>query len=226
MAPPAGGVITSWSSSLTGTVEFATFRGSATTWTRVSGATGVVPGTLTSFPVRIPVLPGDRLGLILPPGSTPGCAFQTTVVGDSMIVAADAPLGMPTPYAIAGPYRVNVSAVVEPDADGDGYGDETQDFCLLDSTRQAPCKPKPAFTKKPPKRTTKARAKFSFTADKPGATFTCAVDGGKFRQCTSPFKKKFRPGKHKFQVRATDTVGNVSRPISYTWKVVKKRKRP
>jgi hypothetical protein len=33
--PPTGGVITSWSSSLTGSVAFATFRGSGTSWTRV-----------------------------------------------------------------------------------------------------------------------------------------------------------------------------------------------
>jgi hypothetical protein len=218
-------VVTSWSSSLTGSVEFATFRGSGTSWTRLSVAPGVVAGTLTSFPVRIPVLPGDRIGLIIPPGGVPGCSYQTTVGGDSMIVATTAPLGTPTTFLNAGQFRVNVAAVIEPDADADGYGDETQDFCLGDASRHAPCEPKPAFTKKPPKRATKAKASFSFTADKAGATFTCAIDGGPFKQCTSPFKKKFKPGKHSFQVQATDRAGNRSVPISYTWTVQEKRKR-
>jgi hypothetical protein len=39
-----------------------------------------------------------------------------------------------------------VQAVVEPDADGDGFGDETQDTCPSDPTRQAP----PCGTAPPP----------------------------------------------------------------------------
>jgi hypothetical protein len=54
--------------------------------------------------------------------------------------------------------------------------------------------------------------------------FACAVDGRSFRPCTSPFRKKFRPGKHSFQVKATDSVGTVSAPISYRWKVLKKKR--
>jgi hypothetical protein len=36
---------------------------------------------------------------------------------------------------------LNVSATIEPDADKDGFGDETQDGCPTDPTQQLPCAP-------------------------------------------------------------------------------------
>ena len=38
-------------------------------------------------------------------------------------------------------FRLNVSATVEPDADGDGYGDVTQDTCPSRATSQGDCQP-------------------------------------------------------------------------------------
>ena len=35
--------------------------------------------------------------------------------------------------------QLNVSAILEPDADGDGFGDETQDQCPTDASTQGPC---------------------------------------------------------------------------------------
>lgn len=35
--------------------------------------------------------------------------------------------------------RLSVSATLEPDADGDGFGDETQDQCFTDPTTHGPC---------------------------------------------------------------------------------------
>lgn len=37
------------------------------------------------------------------------------------------------------PYRVSVSASLEPDLDHDGYGDETQDGCPMDATKHGSC---------------------------------------------------------------------------------------
>jgi hypothetical protein len=47
-------------------------------------------------------------------------------------------VGAPDPVTL-----LNVSAVLEPDADGDGFGDETQDQCPTNATTQGPC-PTPA----------------------------------------------------------------------------------
>ena len=62
------------------------------------------------------------------------------VIGTSL---EDSPLGgtikfaeIPTPTA-----RVPVVAVIEPDADGDGYGDETQDKCPQSAAVQIDCSP-------------------------------------------------------------------------------------
>ena len=46
-----------------------------------------------------------------------------------------------------------IPSLVEPDADGDGYGDETQDQCPTDASTQGPC-PAPKVAPAPPAPTT------------------------------------------------------------------------
>jgi hypothetical protein len=64
------------------------------------------------------------------------------------------------------------------------------------------------------------RATFAFESE-PGAIFSCAIDGNDFRLCESPFTTpSLSPGKHQFQVRATDPAGNVGLPaMPYTWQI-------
>src|SRR3954470_12576818 len=47
--------------------------------------------------------------------------------------------GTATPTAGLYGMRVNVSATLEPDADGDGFGDETQDGCPVNAATSGPC---------------------------------------------------------------------------------------
>lgn len=69
----------------------------------------------------------------------------------------------------------------------------------------------------PPANTRRANATFTFSADEE-ATFDCKVDGGGFEPCTSPETVTVGVGPHTFQVRATDTAGNVdSSPASWSW---------
>jgi hypothetical protein len=92
--------------------------------------------TVNNFPARIPVQAGDLLGLS---GSyTPFC--RTT---DPVDVTADftgvPPIGAtPTTEKFTG-YQVPVTAKIEPDVDGDGYGDETQDKCPQSAAYQTAC---------------------------------------------------------------------------------------
>jgi len=86
--------------------------------------------------------------------------------------------------------------------------------------------PDTQITKKPKKRTTKRTATFEFTGTDavtpPAAlTFECKLDSKAFKPCTSPQKyKRLKPGKHKFQVQATDAAGNTDpTPAKYGWKV-------
>lgn len=89
---------------------------------------GVLKGR-NSFGMRIPVQAGDRFGLYGPDGHTLFC--DEAGAGETMGFAFDdlAPGSMTTFTPQADGEQVPVIAVVEPDGDGDGYGDETQDLC-------------------------------------------------------------------------------------------------
>jgi hypothetical protein len=69
--------------------------------------------------------------------------------------------------------------------------------------------PETTIVKKPKKSSAKRKVKFKFTSSEPGSTFECKLDKAKkFSRCKSPLKKKLKPGKHKFSVRAIDKAGN------------------
>ena len=62
---------------------------------------------------------------------------------------------------------------------------------------------------------------FVFSADQPGSTFECSLDGADFRRCTSPQAYwVVDNGQHEFEVRATNPEGVVEEPpASYIWNV-------
>jgi hypothetical protein len=68
---------------------------------------------------------------------------------------------------------------------------------------------------------TSTSASFSFTATET-ATFACSLDGAAFGACTSPQSYSgLGTGTHTFQVRATDTAGNVdATPASQSWTII------
>jgi hypothetical protein len=121
-----------------------------------------------------------------------GLARRTPPCGPGLIDTND-----PTDLEIAGLFPANNAS---PAATGD------------------PC-PETTITKHPKKRTTKRRAKFEFTANLGIDEFTCKLDNAPFTDCTSPFAKRGKRGKHTFKVKAE---GDDS-PATYRWKVVKKR---
>ena len=130
---------------------------------------------------------------------TPDPGSSTT---SSSTYSPDAPTG---PFAgTSTAVRLNASAVVETDADHDGYGDVTQDPCPQTAGSQAPCPaPDTRISKKPKKRSAHRRVKVAFTSTIPGSTFTCAIDKSSGPQpCTSPLKRKLSYGKHTIVVTA------------------------
>jgi hypothetical protein len=69
--------------------------------------------------------------------------------------------------------------------------------------------PETTIVKKPKKKSAKRKVKFTFTSSEPGSTFECKLDKAKkYTRCKSPLKRKLKPGKHKFSVRAIDKAGN------------------
>ncbi len=71
----------------------------------------------------------------------------------------------------------------------------------------------------------KAKVKFTFTSTVTPATFECKLDQGTFASCTSPRSYKVKPGRHTFSVRAIAGGVTDPTPASFSFKVVKKKKR-
>lgn len=82
------------------------------------------------FNTRIPIKAGDHLGLFsFWKGGVPYCTASSMADvfgGFEGNVAVGSTVGF---SEFPGEFRIPVTAVIEPDADRDGYGDETQDKC-------------------------------------------------------------------------------------------------
>ena len=161
---PATGVITSWSTDATGnagqTMALKVLRqdpsNAAKYFTLAEDISrplatltlNVFPNASSPAPVRIPIEAGDVLGA--KGTADASCTFNTasnadqtaftgaaTPVDPSTSVTYGAPLGMS---------RIDLAAAIEPDADGDKFGDETQDLCPTSAATQSACPPPPATT--------------------------------------------------------------------------------
>jgi hypothetical protein len=257
-AAPSAGVIVGWSLHH-GPIEADGGGPGSTSFLNVNlrvirgaGATGVGAGSgptedlpqaagTYSFAARLPVRAGDLIGYDVHFGPATVSIRETGVATGAVpedVIGASAGAtwpegGVPPLYTSTSkldPAYLLMNATLEPDADGDGFGDETQDGCPAQSTTQGTCAatagpPAPADTvppetkisKAPPKHTEKTKAKFVFGSSEPGSSFECALKGRgldrllkQFNECRSPRKyRKLEPGAYKFLVRATDAAGNV-----------------
>jgi hypothetical protein len=228
---PSSGVITSWSHhSVTptfgaGNLKFKVVRPMGSGFFSVVGesaAISPVPGLNTS-PVRIPVEAGDIIGLTVF-GPT-NCYVGQTGPGVHA-TATDAPPG-PTAFAAINDVLLDVSATLEPDGDGDGFGDESQDGCLNDATDHGDCTPPETTVTAAPKSKTKSkRARVAFVSSEGNSSFRCSLDGGAFDPCSSPQRLKVPRGKHAFVVVAKDGAANVDEtPAVVKWTVKKKKRK-
>ncbi len=151
-AAPISGVITSWKVNLTSVPftigqQLKVFRPTASSSQfQVVGESAMenVGSGANTFATRIPIQAGDHIGLF-GTGAFGALFCQETPESEAPGDSAGLSLGNPTVGSTAtvspfeAPAQVPVAAVVEPDADGDGYGDETQDKCPQSAATQAPC---------------------------------------------------------------------------------------
>jgi hypothetical protein len=155
-AAPVSGVVTSWKIRLIGVPFFVpqqlkVYRPTASPLQfQVVGESAVanVASGENTFPTRVPIQTGDRIGLFAnaqfgalfcaespeaeSPGNSTGFILGNPTAGSTATVVESAPETL-----------VPVAAVIEPDADADGFGDETQDACPQSAATQLPC---PAVT--------------------------------------------------------------------------------
>jgi hypothetical protein len=143
---PSAGVVTQWKVnlipapvSIPQVFEVLRPTGAPKQFQVVGETSGSVTGGQNTFPARLSVQPGDRFGL--GGGEGPLVCKETGFAGDVI----GAWLGVPpvgstnTILEEGSGYQAPVSATIEPDADGDGFGDETQDKCPQSAAVQTPC---------------------------------------------------------------------------------------
>jgi hypothetical protein len=106
-----------------------------------SSAASIAPGTNT-FSTRIPVHAGDLIGSYGATFEGPVTLFcSTSNPGDRVgVFSGNPPLGSVATSVGEEPSAQNpITVTIEPDADNDGYGDETQDQCTQNATVQVAC---------------------------------------------------------------------------------------
>ena len=103
------------------------------------GPRPLTPSIVNTFQTHLSVKAGDVLGNNSKSPADNASYFPAP--GESFIDLQPglADGGMGTFVAEADPLRLNISAVLEPDADQDGFGDETQDQCPANAATQGPC---------------------------------------------------------------------------------------
>ena len=95
------------------------------------------PDAVNTYPTRISVQAGDLLGIYAGGG---GCGLTPSEGGDTYATnSSDEPLNGTDVYTKNVNGRFPVAASVEPDADQDGFGDQTQDGCPANHDIQGPC---------------------------------------------------------------------------------------
>jgi hypothetical protein len=99
----------------------------------------VAPDAERSFPTRLPIKTGQLLGVDGPPSATAPLGFRS---GGGTTSSFRPPLTegvFESPDGGGGGFVGMFNADLEPDADGDGFGDESQDACPTDPGTQGPC---------------------------------------------------------------------------------------
>lgn len=87
-------------------------------------------------------------------------------------------------------------------------------------TRSGPL-PKPALSEHPDAQSPSTRARFGFTARRPGARFECRLDRARWRTCSSPaLFAGLAVGRHRFSVRAVDRQGRHGEAAEFRWTVL------
>jgi hypothetical protein len=137
---PIDGVVTMWRTraATTGATTFLVVRrsGSGTYRVVASNTQDAQANAISGFRVRIPIREGDLIGLDTPGALEP---LRATTASDTLRFAP--PLGAMkrTWDERLADTALLVNAVVEPDADGDGFGDDTQDACPANAASQDAC---------------------------------------------------------------------------------------
>ena len=150
---PSSGVISRWSfqagSSVPESVKLKVGRAAPGTnlsaptvdlsVTGESASEVLVTNSLNSYSTRVSVQQGDFLGIYLGGIDYVPCGDQSSTGFVDHYNVSDVLAGTNATFTRETEGQVEVAAVLEPDADHDGFGDETQDQCATNAGTQGPC---------------------------------------------------------------------------------------
>jgi hypothetical protein len=145
-SPTSYGVITKWSvntNTQQATEALTVFRPSGAKYEAVaqSPVEIAVPEKTNEFAARLPIHPGELIGAV-DVGTAGGIAFcyGGRPAGDEVGFSDESPTpGSTAGFSTQSGSALALTATVEPDADHDGYGDETQDACPTNAAIQTAC---------------------------------------------------------------------------------------
>lgn len=142
---PVGGIATSWAVSSASTNTFnqrlkvlRTVPGADAVEVAAEAPPQAVSKGSGSFPIRIPVQAGDRFGLSGVGGGVVAC--ETGAPEDVLgATSRNAQPGQSESFSRLTGYQLPLTVTVERDADGDGFGDDTQDRCVGTASAGSDC---------------------------------------------------------------------------------------
>lgn len=147
--PPGGGILTRWAvarepAAVASPIKLKLLKptGVPNQFTIVGDELQTVGPGENEFVARVPVIGGEILGSFgVNAGTTPYCGFSGSSLAN-LTPPGDPALGATVTKNATGNNAVlDLAAYVEPDADGDLYGDESQDACPSNATTQGACPP-------------------------------------------------------------------------------------
>jgi hypothetical protein len=163
LTSPIDGVVVRWRIELGGALPHTTaaagrlrvLRGDLGAGSSASENLLLSAGTYT-FPTRLPVRSGDRIGLDTTVSGDSNCGglpcglyfVHVNAGAESTYDFWEPPLAdgetrfptVPSTEPSNAETELLLNADIEPDVDHDGFGDETQDFCNRDASTQGPCR--------------------------------------------------------------------------------------
>jgi hypothetical protein len=219
-AAPYAGVVTSWSFLAPpdlpagSQAQLKLGRPSASE-VRLAGqsvAETLKPGALNTFLTRIPVRSGYIIGLT----SDGGMSCSRFAADSYVVLFAESP-GAPPAVVFGqrgGGAQLNLSAVLEADADRDCLGDESQDPLVSSRALAADCdlkRPQTEWVKRPPPDTPRHQIVVRYRSNDPQSIFECRLDRARFWGICHQDGDiiEAENGKHLIQIRAVDEAANV-----------------
>jgi len=212
---PYAGVITSWtygaSEAQTTLITMRVFRPTGTPdgYAVVADAGAletVTPSDGTStFPTRVGVQAGDVIGVHAQGGDCATGGTASDVIRSRTGAATVA--GAVASYPATTHATLDLSAVLEPDADGDGFGDDSQDACPTRAALQVPC-PTPETEIEGRVQPQRATTRLTLASSLAGAIFTCTLDKHRPQACRAKLRYHcLKAGRHTLSAFATSPVG-------------------